>query len=76
MYEKTGEKLSGSQTGEVSVLVKPEKHFGTNQALVLLVKVKHSNYGFGDVCAGVGEDVSKLQVCVLLMRVKNALSVA
>ena len=52
MYVKTGEIMSGSQTGEVSVLVTAEEHFGTNQTLVLLVKVKHSNYGFGDVCAG------------------------
>ena len=55
MYVKAGEIMSGSQTGEVSVLVTAEEHFGTNQTLVLLVKVKHSNYGFGDVCAGGGE---------------------
>ena len=30
MYVKTGEIISGSQTGEVSVLVTAEEHFGTN----------------------------------------------
>ena len=73
MYVKAGEIMSGSQTGEVSVLVTAEEHFGTNQTLVLLVKVKHSIYWLRVVC-GEEEEVVKWQVCVLLMRVKCIIS--
>ena len=52
VYVPTGEIMSGSQTGEVSVLVTAEEHFGTNQTLVLLVKVKCIIYEHGDVCVG------------------------
>ena len=64
MYVKAGEIMSGSQTGEVSVLVTAEEHFGTNQTLVLLDKVKHSNYGCGDVCAGGGGCVKMASLCL------------
>ena len=55
VYVPTGEIISGSQTGEVSVLVTAEEHFGTNQTLVLLVKVKCIIYEHGDVCVCVGD---------------------